>query len=54
MVFSEEELLEEKKKMYEAIGYSENAEAAIYPKEVYTCTCAVLCTSHFHLMTCYT
>ena len=32
--FTEEELLEERKKLYEAIGYSENAETAIYPKEV--------------------
>ena len=37
---SEEELQQEKEKMYEAIGYSENAELAIYPREVhvyYTC-----------------
>ena len=30
----EEELQEEKERMYEAIGYSENAEVPIYPKEV--------------------
>ena len=32
-------MLEERKKLYEAIGYSENAETAIYPKEVYMCVC---------------
>ena len=31
---TEEELQEEKRKMYEAIGYSQNAELPIYPKEV--------------------
>lgn len=31
---TEEELQEERRKMYEAIGYSQNAELPIYPKEV--------------------
>ena len=31
----EVELQEEKEKMYEAIGYSQNAGVPIYPKQVY-------------------
>lgn len=53
---TEEELQEERRKMYEAIGYSQNAELPIYPKEVsrlstlrsrmymYMCTCIQQCT----------
>ena len=43
MCAPEEELREEKGKMYEAIGYSKNAEVPIYPKEVHA-MCNVLFT----------
>ena len=32
---TEKELQAEKERMYEAIGYSENAQVPIYPKEVF-------------------
>ena len=35
---AEEELAKERTKLYEAIGYSENAKLAIYSEEVATCT----------------
>ena len=37
VLLAEAELQEEKERMYEAIGYSENAEVPIYPKEVWNC-----------------
>ena len=38
LLISEEELEAERRKLYEAIGYSEKGKAAAYPKEVHTCT----------------
>ncbi len=38
----EEELAAERAKLYQSIGYSEDAKAAIYPKEVSTCVQSIL------------
>ncbi len=49
----EEELAAERAKLYQSIGYSEDAKAAIYPKEVSTCVqsisqcCVFLCVALF-------
>ena len=34
-IIAEDEIQAEKEKLYQALGYSENAMAAIYPKEVH-------------------